>query len=161
MSINIDWSNRDYLQYLFLIFGISGIIHYFLILQVELFYSISSIFILLLVPIGVNLVNSASIAMLIEIILRWRNKKIEEMKFQKEIKEFSFRKASIISIAAINGGFIGFYFLFMLLFLDPTILTEIPTFGKFVISELIATFILIGIVIFLEYLQNRKKRKKK
>ncbi|NHI94399.1 MAG: hypothetical protein EAX96_18045 [Candidatus Lokiarchaeota archaeon] len=144
-----------------LIFGISGIIHYFLILQVELFLNISSIFVLLLVPIGVNLVNSAAIAILIEMILRWRNKKIQEMKFQKEIKEFSFRTASIISFAVINGGFLGLYFIFFVIFLDPTIISELPTFGKFVISELISTLVIIGIVMLSDYLQSRKKGKKK
>ncbi|MHA1783672.1 MAG: hypothetical protein ACTSVY_08565 [Candidatus Helarchaeota archaeon] len=160
MSININWSNRDYLQYLFFIFGISGIIHYFLILQVELLLPINSIFVLLLVPIGVNLVNSSSIALLVEIILHWRNKRIYEKRFQKDIKEFSFKKAVIIAFSVVNGVFLSFYFAFSIVFYDPTILLIIPTFGKFIIVELLGSLLINVIILFIDHFQHRSKKKK-
>jgi len=160
LSINIEWKSRFNFQYLLLFFGISGIIQYFLILHAEIFLPISSIFILILVPIGICLVNSTSIAILIEIVLLWRNKEIKKKRYKKDMKEFSLRKASFISLITVNGVFILTFIICSLFLYDLTILTEIPSYGNFVICELIGALPIIGIVILIDYLQHRKKKKK-
>ena len=159
MSINIEWKSKYNFQYLLLFFGISGIIQYFFILHAEIFLPINSIVILILVPIGVCLVNSTSIAILIEIILLWRNKEIKKKKYKKEMKEFSLGKASFISLVTVNGLFILVFIICSLILYDLTILTEIPSYANFVICELIGALPIIGLVIFIDYFQHRKKKK--
>ncbi|MBD3229158.1 MAG: hypothetical protein GF329_13310 [Candidatus Lokiarchaeota archaeon] len=159
MALFISWRNLKNYKYITLFLSISVLIQMMIIIITYFSIPISSYYILILVPLGMILVVSATMLIFSDFIYQYIYLKRQNKTTQKREEFTPPSKPIAIIISSIIIGII--YLLINLLFsfvlIDPIAFHGIPIFAQFTLSQTLSALILILVIMVLKELQGAKK----
>lgn len=130
MPLKIYWNRAKYLGIAFFYFGIMGLFQSLFIIFGQYLMLVGSLYILILIPVGVIIATSYSAMLLYESKMQSQTRKSRRFSQKRKESQFIMEKEMLQPILIVIAVFV------VVFFIGYTMSSELETFIKFIIADL-------------------------